>query len=633
MRRALIILVGPWLIACDAFPVGPLAIREMQAWRICTDPAGAEIEVHIAGDPAHCGGCDRACGEGVPCVGGRCALDTRLHCGAAGRACVGFAGAEGVECVAVDARGVSPGGLVYLDRGPTVGGHACVPAAAPPPAEAGPIRGEPPRAPDWIVIPGPGPCPAGGDGRCGALEVEVRDLCGGLCPAGIAHDFEIMTTEMSRATYRDRVLDCRCAGADPPPCAALCADDADAEARPITGLSWCAAYDACRAIGGRLPTAVERARVEAAADVDRRLFDRPLGCDAWIEATGAAPWVAECFDRADDPGLDRVDGDAGAVPIGGAALPAPRRLHHLIGNAAEWLAEPAEEATCAALSRPGRWGPEADGRGRLRVARGLGLRRPAGDPGDRLVALDPGDRSADLGVRCARTVADRASPPAPYDSRLDARAHARCVESPLGRRPVRRAVGERVLRAAAICLDRPEAITGAIPDRFAGWLAGLAGERVALARRPLGADLAGGELGLALFAPDAAWWLHPPARAAGDPIETAPDGPSIVLRRAGAHPEWGPACAGRMEADDPAARTDGRVVLGERLVIDWAALRRLTPGGTVDEAARLGCGLLECAARSAPDGPCEARCTAWHLPLVIDYRRAGPSSHPGVCRP
>lgn len=632
MRGSLLLFVGPWLVACDASPIAPFDIREMQAWRICTDPRGADVEVRITDDPAHCGGCDRACGEGVRCVDGRCVLDRRLHCGAAGRACVGFAGADDVECVAVDARGVSPGGRVYPNRGPTVGGHACVPAVAPDAdSRAGPVRGAPPHDPEWVVIPGPPPCPADGSARCGALEVQVRDICGERCTAPIGHDFEIMTTEMSRATYRDRVLGCGCAGGDPPPCAALCADDGAAEARPITGLSWCAAYDACRAIGGRLPTAVERARVEAVADVARRRFEQRLGCGEWFDATGAVPWVAECFARVDGLALDRVDGDAGAVLIGSDVLPAPRRLHHLLGNAGEWLAEPADEATCAALSRPGGWGPDADGWQRPRVARGLGLFRPAGEPGDRLRALDPGDRAAELGVRCARTVGDRASPPMPYDSRLDARAHALCVESPLGHHPVREAVGQWVQRAVEICLDRPEAATGTIPDRFADWLAGLAGERVALARQRLGNDAPWVYLGVALFAPDAEWWLHPPARAPGESLGTPYGDAPIELRWAGAHPDWGPACAGRMQPDDSPTRIDGPMVLGERFVIDREALRRLTPGGTADEAARLGCGLLECAERSAPDGPCEARCTAWHLPLVIDFRRVGPPGSRRLC--
>jgi len=322
MRHLLVIATCLSVIGCDAFEFSRFDIHRMQAWRRCPTPTG-KVEAHLLTDASHCGVCGNACGDGVACVEGECNYSTRIHCGGSGRTCVGFEGGVDVDCVYVGEADFDP------ELGPVVRGYACAPVASTPmepldepitPPIVEPVDlvvGDPPLEPDWILVPGRSTnCREQVDRRCYFTEVEVRDACGETCTAHIEHDFELMTTEMSRAMYRDLVLQCACAGNEPPLCAELCRDDAEAEARPVTGLSWCEAYEACQAVGGRLPTLIERARVEAMADVERGLFTRPGVCGEWVDSVGSAPRVAECFDVPETLEMDRVDGLEGAVPIG-----------------------------------------------------------------------------------------------------------------------------------------------------------------------------------------------------------------------------------------------------------------------------------------------------------------------------
>jgi len=604
----------------------------MQEWRLCRNAAGAKVEAHLPTDSQHCGVCGNACGPGVSCVEGDCNYSTRIHCGGPGRTCIGFEAGVDVDCVYVGDTDFDPA------LGPVVRGYTCAPVASVPvppvedpatppvgedvvePVEQ--VIGDPPLEPDWILVPGRSTnCRDRVDRSCYFTAVEVRDACGHSCTAQIEHDFELMTTEMSRAMYRDKVLRCTCIGPEPPRCAELCTDDTDAEALPVTGLSWCEAYEACQAVGGRLPTMIERARVEAMVDVDRGLFTRTDVCGEWFDTVGSAPMVAECFDWPEELALDRVDGLEGAVPIGTEVLPEPRRFHHLFGNADEWLADSLERATCEVLTQSGPWGEAETNMGEraLRLARGRSLYSPAGEAGDRNVALDPSARSDELGVRCARTSVETA--PVPYDATVDPRIYARCHASTTGYRAVRDAVGDRVYRATQVCIDgtNPEPTQGDLLQTLVEQA--MTGENTALVRHPLAYEGPPVEVGQAVFSGDEQWWLNAPAIDPGERLFFAVEGSPIELLWQGEYRDFDSACAERMETETEGYHMDGRLVLGQRFIVEQDTLLPFVRGGDPAAVKQLACSRLDCAQPAELAGPCEAECEAWWLPVVVDFKR------------
>ncbi len=634
MRHLLVIAACLSVSGCDAFYTPRFDIREMQAWRLCPTPTG-KVEAHLPTDANHCGGCGNACGDGVTCVEGECNYSTRIHCGGSGRTCVGFEGGVDVDCVFVGDADFDPA------LGPVVRGYACAPVASLPmePVEA-PITppivepvdlvvGDPPLEPDWILVPGRSTnCRDRVDRSCYFTEVEVRDVCGESCTAHIEHDFELMTTEMSRAMYRDLVLQCACEGSEPPLCVELCLDDAEAEARPITGLSWCHAYEACQAVGGRLPTLIERARVEAMVDVDRGLFTRPDVCGEWVAEVGTAPMVAECYDLPETLELDRVDGLEGAVPIGTEVLPMARYFFHLFGNADEWLADPLDGATCAQITSSQPWGipDDVDVSVGPRLSRGRSLFSPAGETGDRTIALDPGAQAAELGVRCARTSVDTAPTPTPYSATVPARDYARCRTATAGDRSVRDAVGDRVYQARRTCVDWRVTPTGGVGAAIEDLLAqALAGDLTGLARHPVTYEGRPVEVGQARFAVDEQWWIDEPASAPGESMTIGLPAPTLTVVWDGEYNDFGPACSTYMEVDTPSSRTDGRQVIGQLLRIDEHALSQIVGPGRQAEVRRFASQHLDCA--EGTDGACDA----WHLPIVVEFRRLEAVDRANLC--
>ncbi len=638
MRHLLVIAACLSVSGCDAFYTPRFDIREMQAWRLCPTPTG-KVEAHLPTDANHCGGCGNACGDGVTCVEGECNYSTRIHCGGSGRTCVGFEGGVDVDCVYVGDADFDPA------LGPVVRGYACAPVASLPmepledpitPPIVEPVDlvvGDPPLEPDWILVPGRSTnCRDRVDQSCYFTEVEVRDVCGESCTAHIEHDFELMTTEMSRAMYRDLVLKCACEGNEPPLCVELCLDDAEAEARPITGLSWCEAYEACQKVGGRLPTLIERARVEAMVDVDRGLFTRPDVCGEWVAEVGTAPMVAECYDLPETLELDRVDGLEGAVPIGTEVLPIARQFHHLFGNADEWLADRLDGATCAQITSSQPWGiPESiEARRGPRMARGRSLFSPAGETGDRTIALDPGARAEELGVRCARTSIDTAPTPTPYLWPVRANAHATCRGEVIGHRAIRDAIGDRVYRASQICVDWTAPTTDPTARLIEELLrSALAGEPVGLARHPLTYEGQPVEVGQARFAADEQWWLGPPASSPGDTLLIGLPSPMLTVVWDREYDDLGAACSGLMEVDTPSSRTDGRQVIGQLLRIDEQALSQIVGPGRRSQLRAFACQHLDCA--EGFEGACEDACEVWHLPIAVEFQRLEAVDRADLC--
>ena len=584
-------------------------------------------------DPENCGGCGIRCEAGVPCDEWRCQYNTPLHCGEPYRQCVAPSG-KTVECVE---HFTGEGASAPVDD------FSCVPVDVPGglPEPDAPVDPETPLSaisPQWVGIPGTSDqCMDSVDGRlCQQATVEFIDLCGSDIVQPLAYDFEIMTTEVSRAQYRKAMCgDC----IDPSTelcrdvCGDLGADDQSArEALPMTRLDWCEAYDTCRALGGRLPTIQERARLEALAYGSRSLFRQETNCNAWTRETGSAPWIAECFDEPPEMlGLDRVDSEAGAVQLGVDVLLEPQWVHHLIGNAEEWLADPAEALTTSAVAdsdRKWRTSTTAEDRVRPRVARGRSLFSPSGQSGSRLLVLEPSVRADDLGVRCARTVRSPFTEPTPYDAEPPSQVHATCEPQRAALRPVRRMNGQQVFRATDICFDG--AATDSTTRRFfEGRLrAGLVGESFALARlTQVTGELAG--LGLARFAIDEQWWLSEPADEAGELIVVPNNDGVIEFGWGGETTAVSDVCRGEM-VDSRTAATDGRVLRAVELIADIEDVVRLNRASQADPAA-FACGRLDCAEALGPNETCAEDCTSWRLPLAVLFERVEPFDRSEMC--
>jgi len=405
------------------------------------------------------------------------------------------------------------------------------------------------------------------------------------------------------------------------------------EARPMTGLNWCAAYDVCRALGGRLPTVQERARLEALAYGSRALFRQETNCTAWSRETGNAPWVAECFDEPPHMlGFDRVDGAAGQVLLGVGVLLEPQPVHHLIGNVEEWLADPAEVLSTGALMDGPRWwstsATEAE-RIRPRVARGHSLFSPSGQPGSRLLVLEPSVRADDLGVRCARTTLSPYAEPVPYDSGALGKDHAWCSDEPSGLRPVRRMSGELVYRATDVCLDGAATTSADFRRSWGDAFRRLfISDRGGLARRTLvGGELVG--LGMARFAIDEQWWRTEPAEVPGDAVRVFDESREVALTWDGEDVEVGAACRLHM-ADPLTAATDGRVLRRQDFTLGPDDIRFLNP--IEDDIRRYACAHLDCADEPevSPED-CAASCQTWRASVAVLFERVEPFDRAPFC--
>ncbi|MCB9553443.1 MAG: hypothetical protein H6705_16500 [Myxococcales bacterium] len=203
-------------------------------------------------------------------------------------------------------------------------------------------------AQSWIFIPGQSEgCRQNPPDGCHTATVEFTDICGETCTLPFADDVEVMATEVSRGLYRDVMCDCDRVRTSE--CADVCTERGPSvDVLPMIGLNACGAEAVCAALGGRLPTALERARVQQVTEVDPALFEE-MSCDDWRDRIGSAPRVRECIDSGAPLDLVAVDDPRGAIPLGVGVLPTPRLLHHFAGNANEWLASRAADLTCAAL--------------------------------------------------------------------------------------------------------------------------------------------------------------------------------------------------------------------------------------------------------------------------------------------
>ena len=622
MRHLLIATVVLAAFGCDTRPLNP------DEWAACEED-GPAFNTRI--DPNHCGGCYVACEADVPCNDWRCQYNTPLHCGAPHRQCVAPAG-KGVECVEH-----------YVGGGSTeaVNGFSCVvvdlpwsfPEEQPVPDPADPRPPVTVAAPGWVGIPGTSDqCMDDVDGRlCQQATVEFIDLCGSDVVQPLPYDFEIMATEVSRAQYRQEF----CGDCENPTndlcgdvCDDLLAEDrADREARPMTGLSWCDAYDTCRALGGRLPTIQERARVEALAFGSRALFRQETNCNAWARETGSAPWLAECFDEPPEMlGFDRVDGVSGAVLLGVDVLVEPQPVHHLLGNVEEWLADPAEVLTTGALLDGARWWPTSttdDERSRPRIARGRSFFSPAGQSGNRLLVLEPSVQAGDLGARCARTRRSPYLQPTPYDFDQPARVHATCEPERSGLRPVREMNGQQVFRATDICFEGKVDTRDFWESRLAQGLSSLA-----LLTHVAGEVVA---IGPARFAEDEQWWLFEPASAFGESVFVDNFNGTMELSWGGLRSSVSDGCRQQMW-DSAQSATDGRLLRVVEFVLDAGDVIRLNRASQ-SAPATFACAHLDCSDPLDSGEACADHCTRWRLPLAISFERVEPFDRAGMCVP
>lgn len=623
MRHLLIATVVLGVFGCETRPLDP------DEWAACEED-GPAFNTRI--DPNHCGGCYVACEADVPCDDWLCQYNTPLHCGAPHRQCVAPAG-KGVECVEH-----------YVGGGATeaVNGFSCVVVDLPwsfpeEEPEPDPVDPRPPvtvAPPGWVGIPGTSDqCMDDVDGRlCQQATVEFIDLCGSDAVQPLPYDFEVMTTEVSRAQYRAEFCG-ECTDQRSALCRDVCGDlraedQAEREARPMTGLSWCEAYDTCRALGGRLPTVQERARLEALAFGSRALFRQETNCNAWTRETGSAPWLAECFDEPPEMlGFDRVDGESGVVLLGVDVLVEPQAVHHLLGNVEEWLADPAEVLTTGALLDGPRWWPTSatdDELSRPRVARGRSLFSPAGQSGSRLLVLEPSVRADDLGVRCARTTRSPYPQPTPYDFGEPAWNHAICEPERSGLRPVREMNGQQVFRATDICFEgRTVEARDFWESRLAQGLSSLA-----LLTHVAGEVVA---LGPARFAEDEQWWLFEPASAFGDAMTIDDFGQPMEFTWTEVSSSVGDVCRRDMVATSQAA-TDGRLLRVVEFMLDAEDITWLNPAARSGPAA-FACAHLDCFDPLDPTESCTDRCTRWRLPLAISFERVEPFDRAGMCAP
>ena len=582
--------------------------------------AGERKEVNIRIDPTACGACPgigAVCAEGVACIDFECDYTSVIHCGAEGRSCMG----EGAVCIPV------PEGTdaELPPHGEVVNGYACalVPGDGGVDGGAGDagIDDEPAEdvaerpaygAPTWLLVPGVSEgCHRGDELRCHHAFVSFTDICGQVCaPIPLDYDYRVMATEMSRAQYRDAV--CDCTYIETQQCADVCRPEkADRDAMPMTGLNWCMAQAACEAIGGRLPTAVERARLEQLASADRALFS-DANCLDWQRRAGSQPRVGECIDLDGMAELVDVDDPRGAMGAGAGVSPQPPTLYHSLGNASEWLLDGAAQIRCGELEDgdetrlrvPGGWEGTA-------AIQGRSVMSPRGEPVTQ-VAISPSTRAADLGVRCVQANGgpslDELPLPREYCN----------FDTPLGLGAVRRSTSDTLYRAVGVCpvtrlsgsryRDKIEVLVDALihPETPLVWRTG---------------DEA--EIGQAWFTPDAQWWIGQPGRV-GATLSFE------FLQRSPARLTWeqyslvsSGSCVDQMTTVHP--DHDGYIIRQLDFIVENEQLGRVF---TSDDPTQIACTLLECAV-SGP-GVCEA-CPAWRLPIVVGFERIEPFDHPDLC--
>lgn len=578
-------------------------------------------ETNIKSDPTACGGCPgigEACPPGVACIDYYCDYTSVVHCGVKGRACLG----DGASCIRVDDYGAED----RPPHGEVVRGYACTSVADDVDerdGKADPIEGEgvevlPSKrpalaAPQWLLVPGISEgCHRGDLLRCHHAFVEMIDICGERCgEVPFDYDYRVMMTEMSRAQYRDAVCDCERVRTEQ--CADVCdPEKAARDALPMTGLNWCMAQSACQAVGGRLPTAMERARLEQLASAERALFTG-ANCQEWQRRAGSQPRVGECIDLDGAAELIAVDDPRGAMGAGAGVSPAPPTLYHPLGNASEWLLDPAAQIRCGELEDPETRLRVPQGWEGVGAIQGRSVMSPRGEPVTQ-VAVAPGTRAVDLGVRCVQADGGPSihELPLPLDHCED--------DAPLGRAAVRRSVSDSLYRAVEACpvSRQPSAAGRDKLDRFVDPLVD--------GRRPLvWSQEREAQIGQAWFTPDAQWWIGQPAgEGAALSFEFYP--PIVTwMMWAGFGPAEGTACAARMSAEHP--EHDGHLVRQLDLVVERAQLATIF---SRDDSASLACTHFECA-DPTEDEACESTCTAWRLSVVIGFERIEPFDHPDLC--
>ena len=625
MRGMLVVLSLVLVVGCDS-----MSDLLADGYVTCGDR-----QVNIKSNAQSCGDCPgrgAVCAEGVACVDWFCDYTSVLHCGAKDRVCMG---GESAACIHVSA------GVEASVAGPIVNGYACtdvvegggvvgegaggaggVPVGEPPGGE--PPVGEPPvgempvggaSAPQWMFVPGQSAACRGGDPRrCHHAWVEFTDVCGDKCgPLPFDYDFRVMTTEMSRAHYRDAVCDCGRIRTEQ--CADVCNPDrAGDDAWPMTGLNWCMAQAACEAVGGRLPTALEVARLEQVVEAQigsarsAALFHGG-GCGLWRDVVGSEPRVAECVaSGVMVPGVARVDDPAGAIVIGEGVVPRPMALHNLLGNVGEWQLGEVGAQRCGQLASEETMRiPQAmEG---LRTVQGRSAVSPMGESANRLVTVSASTAAVDLGVRCVRS---EGGPVVEADF-LD-----RCnFDVPLGLSPVRRASGERVYRAVGACIDSQA------PWADGGSSLSILEESMTSATTPLvWRDVDVPQIGQVWFTPDAQWWIGEPAQP-GDAMTLEVSRLKILTVEwsAMASVATGP-CAEALQADHP--------VVMRRLdfIVPRDQLGVVLPD--VPNPARGACAHFVCDEIAEP-GECETTCPAWRLPVVVAFEHAEQFDYPGLC--
>jgi hypothetical protein len=598
-----------------------------------------ERDVNIQSNPKSCGACPpvgEVCAEGVACVDYWCDYTSVMHCGAAYRAC-DSAGSMG--CVKVEG---GEQGLAIV--GAVVNGYACVALGE---GDAGgdggvgsdaggevmePVAEDDPRGegeggasgvaygrPSWLFVPSASDeCHGGDPVRCHHVEVDFVDVCGGRCWVPFTHNFSMMTTEMSRAHYREAVCDCNRLRSEE--CADVCTHRGpEVDALPMTGLNWCMAQAACEAVGGRLPTNAELARFEQYIGekygVGGDLFHGG-SCSSWASTAGSAPRVGECLDRGAEAELTRVDDPRGAVVI--ETLGGPVAVHHLLGNVEEWkLDEPAAARCIQVLSEhPVRVPRGMEG---LRTMQGRSVASPMGDRVNSIATLAPSTRAPDLGVRCAQS---RVAP-AGLEEAMRAKGAVCEPDTPVGRSPVRLISGERLYRAVeAQVVSR--APYGPGWERLLPFADALASNTTPLVWRDVELD----QIGQAWFSPDAQWWIGVPGRL-GEVFTLE------VFRNSPLELAWtamSDEASGTVMDEMTAAYADQDGFIAHRFdfIIERSQLRFGFPSAL--NRPQLACAHLECVDSVAQDA-CETRCPAWRLTVVLGFEQVVPfAGNPEVCQ-
>ena len=596
-------------------------------------------DVNIKTNPKSCGACPpvgEVCADGVACMDYWCDYTSVMHCGAAYRAC-DSAGSMG--CVKVEG-GVEHGLAIV---GVVVNGYACVALGE---GDAGvdggvgsdaggegmePVAEDDPRGegeapsgvaygrPSWLFVPSASDeCHGGDPVRCHHVEVDFVDVCGAPCRVPFTHNFSMMTTEMSRAHYREAVCDCGFIESEE--CADVCTDDGpEVDALPMVGLNWCMAQAACEAVGGRLPTNAEQARFEQYVGekygVSGDLFHGG-SCSSWASTAGSAPRVGECLDRGAEVELTRVDDPRGAVVV--ETMVGPVWVHHLLGNVEEWKLDEPAAARCAQLlsEHPVRvpWGMEG-----LRTMQGRSVVSPMGDRVNSIATLAPSTRAPDVGVRCAQSrVAPRG-----LDEATRAKRNGCEVGVPVGRAPVRATSSERLYRVVeAQVVSR--APYGPGWERLHPFADALASDTTPLVWRDVEVE----QIGQSWFSPDAQWWIGVPGRL-GEVFTFE------VFRNSPFELTWASQsleAAGTLMHEMAAiyADQDGFVARRFDFIIERSQLG-LGVFRTPDPAL-VACTHFECVDSVAPDA-CETRCPAWRLPVVLAFEQVVHfAGDPAVCQ-